>query len=88
MIDSIVKQSDYLPRPENTIARKKSHLWNVPIEDKIVQNAKRKISETINDNLKVLKHALNVYNDYLFILTEQERVEESLKQDHFDRNQF
>lgn len=60
----------------------------MPIEDQLVQNAKRQISETINDNLKVVKLALNVYNDYLFILTEQERVEESLKQDHFDRNQF
>ena len=40
------------------------------------------------NNLKVVKLALNVYNDYLFILNEQERVEESLKSEHFDRNQF
>jgi hypothetical protein len=31
-----------LPRPENTIARSdKMHLWDVPIDDQLVLNAKK-----------------------------------------------
>jgi len=45
IIDSIVKQSSNLPRPENTIARSdKNHLWDVQSDDEIVVKAKAQIS--------------------------------------------
>jgi hypothetical protein len=78
-----------LPRPENTIQRSdKPHLWDVPPNDEVVEKAKTAISETISDNLEVVKLALNVYDEFLFILNEKERIEEFLKKEPFDRDEF
>jgi len=79
-----------LPRPENTIARSdKMHLWPVEKDDEIVQIATGKISETIKENLDTVKLALEVYNDYLFILKEEERIDELIKNtDTFEREKF
>jgi hypothetical protein len=89
LVDQIVKQSQNLPRPENTIARSdKMHLWDVQIHDEIVIKAKEKISQTVSENLEVVKLALNVYDDYLFLLKERERIEEFLTKEPFDRTTF
>jgi hypothetical protein len=41
IVDAIVKRSQNLPRPENTIARSdKMHLWDVKIDDELVTKAK------------------------------------------------
>jgi len=85
----IVKQSQNLPRPENTIARSdKMHLWDVPANDELVEKAKATISQTLSENLEIVKLALNVYDDYLFILSEKERIEAFLKQEPFTREAF
>ncbi len=40
IVNEIIKQSEYLPRPENTIARsEKLHLWHVPEDDELVRIA-------------------------------------------------
>jgi hypothetical protein len=89
IVDMIVKQSQNLPRPENTIARSdKMHLWDVPANDELVEKAKATISQTLSENLEIVKLALNVYDDYLFILSEKERIEAFLKQEPFTREAF
>lgn len=91
IIGMIVNQSQNLPRPENTIARSdKMHLWGVEKDDEIVQIATAKISETIKENLDVVKLALEVYNDYLFILKEEDRIDELIKAPTttFEREKF
>jgi len=60
----------------------------VPPNDEVVEKAKTAISETISDNLEVVKLALNVYDEFLFILNEKERIEEFLKKEPFDRDEF
>jgi hypothetical protein len=78
-----------LPRPENTIARSdKMHLWDVKIDDELVVKAKDKISETLRENLETVKLAVNIYDEYLFILKEKDRIEQILKQEPFDREKF
>jgi 16S rRNA G966 N2-methylase RsmD len=48
LVNEIIKQSEYLPRPENTIARSdKLHLWHVPEDDELVRNAKNEIHEIL-----------------------------------------
>ena len=64
------------------------HLWDVKIDDELVTKAKEKISETLKENLETVKLAVNIYDDYLFILKEKQRVEEYLKQEQFDRGDF
>lgn len=80
IIDAIVKQSHNLPRPENTIARgDKMHLWTVPDDDEVAEDAKRTVSVIIEENRKVVEQALHVYDDYMWILTEGDRVKEFVK---------
>lgn len=75
-----------MPRPENTIARSdKMHLWDVKIDDELVIKAKEKISETLRGNLETVKLAVNIYDDFLFILKEKERIEKYLQNEEFTR---
>ena len=60
----------------------------MPPNDEVVEKAKTAISETISDNIEVVKLALNVYDEILFILNEKERIEEFLKKEPFDRDEF
>jgi len=64
------------------------HLWDVQIDDELVMKAKTQISETLSENLEVIQLALNVYNDYLFILKERERIDAFLKREPFEREAF
>lgn len=63
-------------------------MWDVPANDEIVEKAKSKISETVAENLAVVRLALNIYDDFLFILREKERIEEFLKKEPQDRDEF
>jgi hypothetical protein len=90
LVSTIVKQSEHIPRPENTIARsEKLHLWHVPDEDELVKNAKLEIMEILEKNMAVVEKALHVYDDYLFILKEKQRVETFLSDSSkFKREDF
>jgi len=75
-VNETIKQSEYLPRPENTIARsEKLHLWHVPEDDQLVKNAKNEITEILDENMSFVEKALHVYDDYLFILKEKPKVD-------------
>ena len=82
IVNSIVKQSEHIPRPENGISTskdkdKKDHLWPVPQDeiDGLVSRAKSEISEILEQNMSVVEKALHVYDDYTFILKERAKVE-------------
>ena len=64
------------------------HLWDVQIDDEIVIKAKEKISQTLQENLEVISLAVNVYDDFLFILRERERIEIFINKEPFTREEF
>lgn len=64
------------------------HLWDVQIDDEIVIKAKEKISQTLQENLEVISLAVNVYDDFLFILKERERIEVFISKENFTREDF
>jgi hypothetical protein len=77
IIDTIVKQSHNLPRPENSWSRgDKMHLWVVPEDDEVMDEAKKTVSKIIEENRKVVETAIHVYKDYMWILSEQAKVAE------------
>lgn len=89
IIDDIVKQSHNLPRPENTIAHgDKMHLWVVPEDDEVMEEAKKTVSRTIEENRKVVEQALYVYEDYMWILHETEKLEEFLAKENPQREEY
>ena len=56
------------------------HLWEVQIVDDLVKKAKNEISETFEKNLYVVELALHVYDDYLFLLKEKQKVDQWLNE--------
>jgi len=90
LVNEIIKQSEYLPRPENTIARsEKLHLWHVNEDDQLVKNAKKEIDEILEENMPSIEKALHVYDEYLFILKEKTRVDAFLSDPNkFSREDF
>ena len=64
------------------------HLWDVQIDDEIVIKAKEKISETLRENLEVVSLAANVYDEFLFILKERERIEAFINKEPITREEF
>jgi hypothetical protein len=90
LVKIIVKQSNHIPRPENTIARsEKLHLWNVPKDDELVRNARNEIEDILKSNVAIAELALHVYDEYLFILKEKTKVEAFLSNpDNFKREEF
>lgn len=89
IVDAIVKKSQNLPRAETSISKSdRLYLWEVKPDDELVINAKAKISETIRDNLETVKLATNIYDEYLFILSERERIEKFIEKEPLDRDEF
>ena len=88
VVDQIVNQSQSLPRPENTIARAdKMHLWAVQKDDEIVKIAKNQIEVIIEQNINVVEKVTSIYDDYVFILKEDARIEKFISEAH-DREEF
>ena len=65
------------------------HLWDIQVDDELVSKAKAKISQTLDENLKVVQKAVNVYDEYLWILQEKQRVTEYIsKEENYDKVEF
>ena len=64
------------------------HLWHVPPEDDIVKNALREIEEILEGNNNAAQKALSVYDDYLFILREEDRVKAFLENQNHTREEM
>ena len=57
-------------------------------KDEIVRKAENEISEILTENLTIAAKAVNVYDEYLFILQEPESVQEFLSNPKRDRDQY
>ena len=52
------------------------HLWVVPEDDEVMDEAKKTVSKIIEENRKVVETAVDVYKDYMWILDEAQKVQE------------
>lgn len=76
IVKFMIERINNIPRADNQIANSdKTHLWDVDQQDIVVRNAQDEISQILLENLKVTAKAVNVYDEYLFLLKEQDRVE-------------
>lgn len=51
------------------------HLWDVPIDDELVKNAQAEISEILEKNLNASQLSLKLYDKYLILLREKQRID-------------
>ena len=64
-------------------------MWHVPEDDELVRSAKIEIAEILEKNMVYVEKALHIYDDYLFILKERQRVEQFLAdQTKYKREDF
>jgi len=69
IIENIVSVSDKFSRAEINIARsEKTHLWQMTLEDELVQNVFTEVDEIINNNLSVISKVTEVFDKYIFLL--------------------
>lgn len=77
IIENIVNVSDKFSRAEINIARsEKVHLWPMTLEDELIQDVFKEVDEIINNNLAVISKVTQVFDNYIFLLTEEERVQQ------------
>ena len=80
IVTRMVKAIDNIPRADTQIANSdKTHLWEIRQDDEIVVNAKTEISQILLENLQVAGKAVSVYAEYLFILTEPQKVQDFME---------
>eukprot|EP00439_Symbiodinium_sp_Y106_P029566 s3648_g3.t1 len=75
-----------IPSPESRIqgggsgAKESSkNLWGTFLEEEYVQEAQKLIEQTVQFNMGNASEAERIYNEYTFLITEEERIKEFLK---------
>ena len=85
----MVKAIDNIPRPDTQIANpEKPHLWMIDPKDEIVKAAEKEVGDILLENLTYVAKAVNVYDDYLFILKEPEAVAEFCSNPNRNREEY
>ena len=85
----MVERINSIPRADTQIANsEKTHLWDIKLEDEIVINAKEEVQQILLENLQVTNKAINVYDEYKFLLEEDQRIEKFLETTSPDRDVY
>jgi dynein heavy chain len=83
VIESIVEQSESIPRPDHIIERKdnKNFLWSVSREDEIVNDAISSIKDIVRKNLDIALESLSLYDKYIHLLSDRKKIEQFISED-------
>ena len=85
----MVERINQIPRADTQIANSdKTHLWDIKINDELVLNAEEEIKQILLENLKVASKAINVYDEFRFLLDEDNRIDKFLDQSTPDRTAY
>jgi hypothetical protein len=74
LVHEVVKCSGDIERPDNMFIKnldRRSYLWEVPINDSVVNYLLTNIDIVIKENLEVISKVIHLYDPFLFLLTEQ-----------------
>ena len=80
IIETMVERINSIPRADTQIANSdKTHLWDIKLEDEIVLKAKEEVQQILLENLQAATKAINVYDEYKFLLDEDQRMDKFLE---------
>jgi len=69
-----------MPRADIQIANNdKSKLWEIKDDDLIITQATKEIETIISENLSAVGKTLHIYDEFLFLLSEEKRINEFLQ---------
>jgi len=85
----MVEKINQIPRADTQIANNdKTHLWYISADDEIVKNAEATIKTIVDENLQATAKCINIYDEFLFLLKEEERIDTFLNKRPFSREEF
>lgn len=71
-----------MPRADIQIANNdKSKLWEIKDDDLIISQATKEIETIISENLSAVGKCLHIYDEFLFLLSEEKRITEFLQKE-------
>jgi len=71
-----------MPRADIQIANNdKSKLWEIKDDDLIISQATKEIETIISENLSAVGKFLHIYDEFLFLLSEEKRITEFLQKE-------
>jgi hypothetical protein len=89
VVGKMIEKINHIPRADTQIANTdKSHLWDIQEDDQIVLVAKKEITDILQENLAATEQCVHVYDDFVFLLSEDQRLEAFLNKKPFSRDEF
>jgi len=85
----MVEKINAIPRADTQIANNdKTHLWYISADDEIIKNAESIIKNIVDENLQATAKCINVYDEFLFLLQEDQRIEAFLNKRPYKKEEF
>jgi hypothetical protein len=89
IVATMVEKINQIPRADTQIANNdKAHLWYISTEDDIVKKAEETIKAIVDQNLHATAKCINVYDEFLFLLQEEARIETFLNKKPYKKEEF
>jgi hypothetical protein len=89
IVSTMVERINAIPRADTQInPSDKTHLWYISADDEIVKNAEHTIKTIVDENLQATAKCINVYDEFLFLLQEDQRIETFLNKKPYKKEEF
>jgi len=80
IVRQIIDKINQIPRADQQIANNdKTHLWDISEDDVLITDAEREIKDILDDNLRVVSKAVEVYDEFIPFLEEGKNIESFLE---------
>lgn len=89
IVSTMVEKINAIPRADTQIANNdKTHLWYISADDEIIKTAEHIIKNIVDENLQATAKCINVYDEFLFLLQEDQRIETFLNKRPYKKEEF
>jgi hypothetical protein len=89
IVSSMIDKITQIPRADTQInPSDKTHLWYISPDDEMIKNAEHTIKQIIDENLQATAKCVNVYDEFLFLLQEEQRIDTFLNKKPYKNEEF
>jgi hypothetical protein len=89
IVTLMIEKVNSIPRPDLGFRNpEQTSLWDIVPDDELVQNAMAEVKDILGEHLGVTQRVVNVYDEFLFLSDEKDRVEEFLQKKPYSRDEF
>lgn len=89
IVSTMVEKINAIPRADTMISNaEKSQLWFIQLDDEIIQNAEAEVRQIVDENLQATSQCINIYDEFLFLLQEEQRIDTFLAKKQPQRSEY